>query len=252
MARFYITSSSLVGNKLRVDDENFHYLRNVLRIKKGENISAFDGTGKEYICLVNEIHPRHIDLEIMDVLNVGKEPAVEISIAQSLLKAKYFEIALQKCTELGVKRFIPVITERTVVKLKGERAKNRRLRWGKIVKEAAKQCGRSFYPEVSPVTDFGNALEVARTQDMSIIPWEEETTADLRKVLERNKVRGSVLKGNGTRRIMVFIGPEGGWTPGEILSARRSGVVPVSLGCQVLRSETAAIATVAILIYELS
>ncbi len=245
MVRFYISPDNIAGDTLKVTDENFHYLKNVLRVRKGEELKAFDGTGKEYLCKVVKVHPRHIALHIAEIFDADTELPVEICLAQSLIKAKHFEFAVQKCTELGVKRFIPVVTERTVVKLKGERAENRRLRWEKIAVEAAKQCGRSFYPEVESVTGFENALKIAQTQDMCIIPWEEETALTLKKVLAEG------FESHLPRKVMVFIGPEGGFSSQEVSLAKKAGVVPVSLGPRLLRSETAAIATVAVLVHEL-
>lgn len=288
MVRFYIRTDDVTGDTLKVTGESFHYLKNVLRVRKGEELKAFDGTGKEYICQVVKVHPRHIDLHITEIFDVDTEPLVEICLVQSLIKAKYFEFAVQKCTELGVKKFIPVVTERTVVRLEGKRAENRRLRWKKIAVEAAKQCGRSFYPEVEPVTGFENALKLAQTQDMSIIPWEEEAVLTLKKVLiqefqshssnltfpspasgegrrkeisigKKNKpavgriqeVRGHLTEGDMPRKVAVFIGPEGGFSSREVSLAKKSGVIPVSLGPRLLRSETAAIAAAAVLIHEL-
>ncbi len=118
VVRFYTTPDSIVGNTLKVEGENFHYLKNVLRVEEREKLSAFDGTGKEFLCEVREIRPRYIRLHIIQVADVDREPSVEICLAQSLIKAKHFELVMQKCTELGVRRFIPVTTERTVVKLK--------------------------------------------------------------------------------------------------------------------------------------
>ncbi len=243
LIRFYVPSSSIAGIKLRVTGENFHYLKNVLRIDRGESVKAFDGTGKEYLCTVDEIRSRHIELNIIQVFKCETEPIVEIHLVQSLIKMGHFEHVLQKCTELGVKRFIPAVTERTVVKLEGEREENRRLRWQKLAKEAARQCGRGICPDVETVMDFEDALKSAQACDVSIIPWEEERASPLKKMLGQ-------VKGN-PKKIMVFIGPEGGFSEREISSARESGVVPVTLGPRLLRSETAAIATVAILIHEL-
>ena len=243
MIRFYIPSACISKDRLRVAGKSFHYLKNVLRIRNGENVSAFDGTGKEYLCTVDGIHSRHIDLNITRAFNCEAEPPVEIHLVQSLIKMGHFEFVVQKCTELGVRKFIPVVTERTIVKLTAERERNRRLRWQKLAMEAARQCGRAIHPDVEAVIDFKGALKKTGAYDISIIPWEEERTLDLKSVLKDVK--------SNPGKIMVFIGPEGGWSEGEISSARESGVIPVSLGQRLLRSETAAIATVANLVYEL-
>ncbi len=243
MVRLYISSSSIDGTRLRVAGKSFHYLKDVLRIKNGESVSAFDGTGKEYLCAVDGIRSRHVDLNIIRTFNCETEPLVEIHLVQSLIKTGHFEFVIQKCTELGVRKFIPAVTERTIVKLTAEREKNRRMRWQKLAMEAARQCGRGTHPDVEPVMDFKDALKKTKACDISIIPWEEERSLDLKRVLRDVK--------SNAGKIMVFIGPEGGWSEGEISSARESGVIPVSLCQRLLRSETAAIATVAILIYEL-
>ena len=241
MVRFYTTPASIIGNALKVNGESFHYLKNVLCVRKDENVSAFDGTGREYLCIVDRIHSRCMDLRVVQVVNVNREPSVEICLVQSVIKARHFDFVVQKCTELGVKQFVPVITDRTVVRLKGKRAENRRLRWEKVAVEAARQCGRSFYPGIDPVIGFGDALAKVSDQDISIIPWEEETSLSLREMLQ----------GNTARKVMVFIGPEGGFREEEVFLAKKSGVIPVSLGKRLLRSETAAIATVAVLVHAL-
>ena len=244
MVRFCIASGDVAGDSVKVDGENFHYLRDVLRVDRGETLIAFDGTGKEYICTVGEINPRHIDLSITQTLKSRTEASVEIHLVQSLIRMNRFTFVLQKCTELGVKRFLPVITERTVVRLKGDKKERCSMRWQKLVREAARQCGRGVYPDIEPVKDLKSALGQSDSCDLSIIPWEEEKSLALKEVLRDRK-------DDRLGKVMVFIGPEGGFTKTEISSARDAGVVPVSLGPRLLRSETAAAATTAILIHEL-
>ncbi len=242
MKRFYVNPDCVVGDLIKADAENFHYLRTVLRVKEGDELRAFDGRGREYNCVVDEICRRHINLNILDVLEGSTELPVEICLAQCLIKARNFEFVAEKCTELGVRKFLPVVSKRTVVSLTGEGAEKRRLRWQKIVRESARQCGRMFCPEIAPVMKFSDVLEESKRWDIGIIPWEEERTQNLKKV----------IGGAGNcRKIMVFIGPEGGWDRKEISSAVEYGVIPVSLGKLILRSETAAIAAVSVLIHEI-
>ena len=181
MIRFYIPSVSITGTNLKVIDKTFHYLNDVLRVKKGENVIAFDGTGKEYVCTIDKIHSRCIDLNVTRTFTSQAEPLVEIHLVQSLIKKGHFEFVIQKCTEVGVKKFIPAVTERTVVKLEEGREKSRRLRWKKLAMEAARQCGRGIYPDVGPVVKFKDALKEVKGYDISIIPWEEEKTLTLKQ-----------------------------------------------------------------------
>ena len=244
MVRFFVTPGSISGGKIEVSGENFHYLKNVLRVRKGESIIAFDGTGNDYLCSLDDINPLCMTLGIKHTFDSRTEASVEIHLAQSLIKMKNFELCIQKCTELGVKRFTPVITERTVIKLEEGKKENRRCRWEKIAAEAAKQCGRSVSPDVRSVVDFKDVLGEMKDFDLGIIPWEEEESLSLRRVLRDS---GS----NHPGKVMVLIGPEGGLTREEVSSAKSAGMVSVSLGPRLLRSETAAIATVAVLIHEL-
>ena len=242
MKRFYVNPDCVAGGRVKADAENFHYLKTVLRVKEGDKLRAFDGRGREYDCVVDKICRRHINLNILDVLDNGMELPVEICLAQCLIKAGNFEFVVEKCTELGVKKFLPVISERTVVRLSGERAERRRLRWQKIAKESAKQCGGVCCPEIAPVMKFSDVLEESKAWDISIIPWEEERTQNLKEV---------IAGAGNCGKIMVFIGPEGGWDRKEISSAMEYGVIPVSLGKRILRSETAAITAVSVLIHEI-
>jgi len=175
------------------------------------------------------------------------EPPIEITLVQGLPKSDKMDFIVQKVTELGVKRIIPVITQRTIIRLGKEKAQVRRIRWQRIALEAAKQSGRAIIPEVREVIPFIQALNNLNGESLNLIPWEEETSTSLKEVLKHHTSHIP----HPVSQITVFIGPEGGFTPEEVRAAREKGALPVSLGPRLLRTETAGLVTLAMILYEL-
>lgn len=216
-------------------------LRRVLRARKGDVVTVLDGSGFE----------RKVRLDTVDqgfcaatVLATGQgfgEPLIFITLYQALLKSSRFEYALQKGVESGVSKFVPYVCERTEMALPGD---SRKRRWRKIIKEASEQSGRSLIPELSETVSFETAVRSVSCS--AIIPWEEEKGSLLRGVLTK------ILGNNPTEdsKLAIFIGPAGGFTFEEILLAKEAGIIPVSLGSRILRSETAGVFTVASVLYE--
>jgi 16S rRNA (uracil1498-N3)-methyltransferase len=151
------------------------------------------------------------------------------------------DLIVQKATELGVYKFIPLVCERSVVKLSGDKSQRRSERWQRIAQEAAKQCRRPEIPEVLPPVGWEEALSGMPEGVNAIIPWEEENQKSLKKILGESQLQGDVY---------VFIGPEGGFTSAEVELARSRGVRPVTLGPRILRTETAGLAVLAIILYQ--
>ncbi len=236
MIRFFVEPRDVSADSITVrGGDSLHYLRNVLRAEKGMNVKAFDGSGNEYLCRIDEISSGSALLSITDSYRVDNESSADITLALAVSKPRSFEFSLQKSTELGVRRIIPVITERSISSLSASRL----IRAEKIIISAARQCGRSVFPELEKPQKFIQAARRAPEHGLSIIPWEEEEVVAL----------GRVLEGGDFRDILVFIGPEGGFARDEIKAAKDSGVVPVSLGPRILRAETAAAAVVSMIIY---
>lgn len=184
----------------------------------------------------------------------GQAPApVAVTLFQGLPKGDKFELILQKATELGAAAVVPVVTERAVARPRPEQVAGKLARWRSVAREAAEQCGRSDLPEVGAPIDWPAACAASAAADLALVPWENETAGGLREAL--GPVATGSDGGGGPRgprpRVAVMIGPEGGLSPREVEAARKSGVRPVGLGPRILRTETAAVAALTMVLYEL-
>ena len=243
MHRFFVSPECIDGDEAVVTGAVARQLATVLRAAPGDRIALLDDTGVEYFVTLSRVGPREAAGAVTGRSGGPDSPPAPITLYQALLKADRFEQVLQKCTELGVARFVPVVTERCVPRV-GERwAANRYRRWRKIVTEAAEQSGRRRIPALEAAVGLTEACDAA--EGVRLIPWEGERATGIRAAL--SAVGAEAMRGG----VSLFVGPEGGLTAGEIEDAASKGVVPVSLGPRVLRSETAAMAAVAAVQYEL-
>ena len=243
MHRFYLPDGMPVEGPVRFPRDIARQLSRVLRMRAGEEIGVFDGSGTEWTIELDEISSRCVEGHVVDVTRPSTEPRVDITLYQSLIDAAQFELVLQKGVELGVKRFIPLFTERVSGAGSTGASEGRQARWARIVQEAVEQSGRVFVPEVVAPVAMDAAFADPPT-GLLIVPWEGETSSSLREVL-KTQVAGF----HGA--ISIVIGPKGGLTSAEIDFLKQCGALPVTLGSRILRAETAAIATVAMVLYEL-
>ena len=243
MHRFYLPDGIPAEGPVQLPREIARQVSRVLRMRAGEEIGVFDGSGVQWTLELDEVSSRSAGGHVTDVTRPSTEPDVHITLYQSLIDATQFELVLQKGVELGVKTFVPVLTERVRGAGSTGASGGRQARWGRILQEAAEQSGRVFVPEVeSPVS-----LEEAVPETPSgqfIVPWEGETSLSLREAMGTRET-------NSTKAVSILIGPKGGLTESEIEFLRGRGAVPVTLGSRILRAETAAIATVSAVLYEL-
>ncbi|MBA7471356.1 Ribosomal RNA small subunit methyltransferase E [subsurface metagenome] len=251
MPHFFVSSKDIKGNEVLITGNEAKHIITVLRKREGDKIDIFDGQGNEFRVRILEVDrsaglPR-VKAEIITQKRRETEPKLKITLFQSIPKGNRLDFVIQKSTEIGISEIVPITTERTIVRLDCKRIKQRVLRWQKIAREAAKQSRRSAIPKVCPVLDFSQALKEfsAKKPWMGIIAWEMEEKNHLRKVL-RSNVGGGISR----LPLAIFIGPEGGFTPEEVEEARRAGVVPVSLGSRILRSETAGLVVAIVALYE--
>jgi len=236
MNRFFIEKINPNDKFIILSDyAQLHHLRDVLRIKPLQQAAVFDNFGNEYIVRVLEIGARAVKLEIKERKPV-KEPGLKITVACALPKKVKMDDIVDKLTQLGVECIIPLQTERVIVRLDKQKKQERLARWQKIAISAVKQSQRSKLPLIEPVTGFKEALLAARSFDLKLIPTLEGRRKTLREVF-----RDSSKK---IERVMVLIGPEGDFTPNEVVLAIDAGFLPVSLGPLVLRVDTAAVAVV--------
>jgi 16S rRNA (uracil1498-N3)-methyltransferase len=239
MHRFFVHPQAIHHSTAVLDEAIAHQLRHVLRMRPGAHIVVLDNQGWEYEVELAEITSEGARGSVIDKRPASGEPPVYVTLYQCVLKKDNFEWVLQKGTEIGVSRFVPVISQRTVV-ADGERIKGKLPRWERIITEAAEQSHRGRLPELDAPISFEQALADAASADVALIPWEKEAAHTLRDVLP------------GTAEaVALFIGPEGGFDDGEIELAQRHGVQPITLGPRILRAETAAAAAALLVLYEL-
>lgn len=254
MGQFLVTPEDIRDKKFRLKGPEAYHVTRVLRAQEGQTIELFDGKGGRFKGKLRKIYPDGtVEGEITDQLRKPQaDLPVTVNLYIGLLKPSHFEWALEKGTEIGISRFIPVVTPRTVVKLR-ELGPNKRKRWTKIVESAAKQSLRFELPKIDEPAHFRDAIISASKEGTTLVGWIKtagrSTYAGLKEVLQEAKKNADPKKG---LIINLFIGPEGGFSEEEIQLAETEGAHMISLGAHTLRSETAAAAAAAIVLYELS
>lgn len=240
MPKFFINREDISRGQVLISGEDEKHIKTVLRAREGEEITLCDGMGMDYQCRILSLE-RGVLAEIFSEMPCETEPKTKITLYQGLPKADKMEWIIQKCVELGVDRIVAVSTERVIVKLDKKEGKKLE-RWQKIAEAAAKQSGRGKIPEICQrVLKFSEAVTEAAEMDGALIPYEKEQERGLRQF----------VAGFSGESVGIFIGPEGGFSEEEIALAEESGVLPVTLGKRILRTETAGMVTTALLLYEL-
>jgi len=238
-ARFFISPEQVAGSRIIIIGEDVSHIATVLRMKPGETLLLCDGKGGEYTAQILKTGRLEIVTEIISELR-KQIPYPRVILGQGLPKSSKMDWIMQKGTELGVESIVPLMTERTIIKLKDE--EKRIVRWQKICREAAMQCNRVDIPQVSRIRfyrDFLPTLDLGPST-LLLFPW-EEGIQPLKEVLRKN---------NDVKKIVVLIGPEGGFSAAEAKMAMAKGSYVVNLGPNILRTETAAIAVLSMIMYE--
>lgn len=235
MPKFFTKTDYISDNELKIVGEDVSHISRVLRMSEGDSIIVCDGEGNDYDAIITSVSKTEVVAEIKGKYVCDAEPCVDVILYQALPKQGKMEYIIQKNTELGVKRIVPVYTKRCVVK-----PSDKTERWSKVAESAAKQCGRGIIPDVLPTISFDEALKQMKEYDLALMPYECEEEVSLK----------SVLKSTKYRTVSIFIGPEGGFDLKEIEAARNSGIRTVTLGKRILRTETAASAVLPIIMYE--
>ena len=228
---------------LHITDEDVNHIRNVLRMRPGEQIEAVDEDRTVYLCRISEILPDEILADVLETEEADTELQSEITLYMGLPKGDKMELIIQKAVELGVSRIVPVSMKRSIVKLDAKKAKARIARWQAIAQAAAKQSKRSIIPEVGEILTWSGALEEAKALDVLLLPYENALDIRYTKDVIREIRPG--------QSVGVFIGPEGGFDRREVETAEETGAKLLTLGKRILRTETAAISMLSILMYEL-
>lgn len=236
MRRFYAPPKSFNQTEITLSLEETRHLRDVLRLREGENVQVFNGEGKEFFCEIEAIGKKETILKTLhEISPSASESNLDLTLAVALLKGEKFDLVIQKAVELGVTKFIPIITKRTDVKLKEVDKKIER--WRKIILEASKQCGRAKLMEIEPPIQFEKLVQKSASQRLS--------GENFVLFAERSGESFSGIKSE--KCLTAIIGSEGGWEDAEIDLAKEKGVQIITLGGRILRAETAAIAIPALL-----
>lgn len=241
MSRFFVSAEQFICGRVNITGSDVNYIKNVLRLKTGSFVSVYDGRGKACLARIDKIEKDQVGCAVVEEFAVAPEPSIRITLIQGLPKGDKMETIIQKCTELGVSEIIPLNCERSIVKIIQEKAAGRVSRWQKVALEASRQCRRSVVPKVSEPKELGGVLNSLPEDALSLLFWEREDKCSLK----------DCLRASSSANIFLFIGPEGGFTAEEVELAKEFGVLTLSLGPRILRTETAGPAVTAIIQYEL-
>lgn len=265
MSKFFVDPSAVSGAHIYLENkDDLHHLRKVLRARPGMELDISDGDCWEYKTCLEELTEDCATLKILDKQKFATEPATRVTLYQGVPKASKMETVIQKTVEMGVDTIVPVFMERTVVVEKGNFGKKLE-RWNKIAAEAVKQCKRGIIPHVTESYDVDEMLAELPNYDLIICPYENEDGLTIKDFL-RTATQSSVapppaavqpgLESTGRTgpqalRVALIIGPEGGFSEGEIEKLKAAGAATVTLGKTILRTETAGLAALAMIMYEL-
>jgi 16S rRNA (uracil1498-N3)-methyltransferase len=228
-------------DRIVIDGPEAHHILNVLRLEESDEVTAFDGEGREYTGVIKEARRRSLVIEITGTRDALAEEKVSVTLGQAIPKKEKMDYIVEKATELGASSIIPFETERSVVRIKADRREGRLARWRRIAAEAAKQCANPVVPKIEEPFYFKELLARIRDYDLSLMACLAGDTESIKGVLEKNK---------SARNILVLIGPEGDFTKEEAEAAKSKGCRLISLGRNVLKSDTAGLALLAMINYE--
>jgi 16S rRNA (uracil1498-N3)-methyltransferase len=245
LRRFFVPPGSLRARHVTLGPDLAHRLGRVLRLRRGDHVVLTEGGTREYEVQITAVSANALTATVVTERAPPAEPDVHLTLFQSLIRANRFDLVLEKGVEIGVSRFVPIVSTRSVVQdnpdgpvAGGEASSARSERWRRLVLEAAEQCGRGRLPQVTAPQQFEDALRSAT--GVKLIPWEEQRGGGLVPYLRSLRER--------PRYVSVFIGPEGGFEASEVEQAREAGCTPVTLGPRIMRSETAGIVASALVL----
>lgn len=240
MHKFFVEYNQINDGKAVINNDDYNHIVNVLRMKKGDIILITNKDSKEtFKCDIEEVKANEVVCNIINRENKNVELNINIDLFQGLPKTDKMEYIIQKCVELGVHKIVPVNMRYCIAKIKDEEKKN--IRWNKISEVAAKQCKRNIIPKIEKSIDTYTLYNEIKNYDLTIVAYENEDNITLKTVLREN---------TNIKNIAVIIGPEGGISLEEIEKLKENGAKIVSLGNRILRTETAPIAVLSMMVYE--
>ncbi|OOB76782.1 MAG: hypothetical protein BEN19_04070 [Epulopiscium sp. Nuni2H_MBin003] len=242
MPKYFVNKENIHQDIVQITGENFHHIKHVMRYNIDDKLLVSDGDNTDYYCQIAKVDTETIQATILETIVSDTEPKIDVTLFQPLIKGEKMELVIQKAVELGVSRIIPTYTKRCVVKL-DKKVNSKIDRWNKIAEAAAKQSGRGKVPEVTLPMSFIEALDYAKNNiNINFIPYENETQSTFK--IPTSKIPTSNSFG-------IFIGPEGGFEQNEIDLAMQHNVSVITLGKRILRSETASIVALTIIMHEM-
>ncbi len=243
MQHFFVTPDQVEGKYITIFGSDVNHIKNVLRMKIGEELEVNDGNNLKYLGEIESMNESEVRILIVEEFPTDTELVSKIYLFQGLPKGDKMDLIVQKAVELGVTEVIPMATKRSIVKLDDKKKDKKVERWNGIAVSAAKQAARGIVPKVLSVMTFKEALSYAKEMDVMLIPYElAEGMSGTRAVINQIKPGESIA---------IFIGPEGGFEKEEINLSVESGMKPITLGKRILRTETAGLATLSILMFYL-
>ena len=241
MPKFFAPRENITDTKITIDSEDAKHIERVLRLGTGDEITICDGRGIDYKTKICQITKSSVICDILSREKCDTEPEIKITLYQGIPKASKMDYIIQKTTELGITRIVPVTLSRCVVKLENCNAVKKKVeRWQKIAYEAAKQSGRGVIPDIAMPVTIDEAIEAMKKSDLAFAPYECEADTRLRDVI-RNK--------SDVDTVSFMIGPEGGFDITETQRLTEAGITTITLGKRILRTETAGEAVLAMLMY---
>ncbi|MCR5331670.1 MAG: 16S rRNA (uracil(1498)-N(3))-methyltransferase [Lachnospiraceae bacterium] len=248
MYHFYTDRSNIFEDHIVLEGADVNHIRNVLRMRDGEELIICDGEGTDHFCRIRGNDGKKLIADILKTCGSAAESPAKIVLFQGMPKKDKLELIIQKAVELGASEIIPVMTKRVIVKAGSDEKESRKLeRWQSIARSAAEQSGRGIIPKVLETVDFEEALKIAGELEFNLIPYENADNSDSGMDHSRALIRSL----NGRKSIGIFIGPEGGFEPEEVQRAVDSGFETISLGKRILRTETAGLAMLAVIGFEI-
>ncbi|MDI3257334.1 MAG: 16S rRNA (uracil(1498)-N(3))-methyltransferase [Kyrpidia sp.] len=240
MQRYLVPPSCFFGDRVIVRGEDAYHMARVMRMAPGEMVECGRGEGPVRVAVIESISPSEVRLSLGDVVEDDGEPRIELTLLQGLPKHDKMDFIVQKATELGVARVVPVMAGRSVVRYQGDREARRVQRWRRIAKEAAEQAKRSRIPEILEPATPAEAWGWAGKADVALL---------LDECRRGRPLAAALANGSEAGRIVLAVGPEGGWEPAEVQEAVTCGMEPVHLGPRILRTETAGLAALSAVMY---
>lgn len=241
MHRFFVSRENIFKDGIAIEGDDVQHISRVLRLEEGDKIVLCDQKGTDYTVAIESISKHSIRTTIIDKEPSKGEPSIDVVLYQGVPKSTKMDLIIQKCTEMGITRIVPVMTARTVVKLESQKDEAKKVaRWTKIAEEAAKQSKRGIVPKIEMPMTLEKALQDSKTIDLALIPYELEKETSVKAALQTKEPHS----------VGFFVGPEGGFDTFEIDKAKQNGVIPVTLGNRIMRTETAGFAILTCIMYQ--